>query len=273
MEKLKIRNPVVAGQFYPASKQDLKNQIETFINQKTLKSEAIACMLPHAGYIYSGKVAANTVSRIKIKDTVVLLGPNHTGLGAEFGIMTEGTWVTPLGELNIDSALAKQILKHSKLLEDDPLAHASEHSLEVELPILQYFKNDFKIVPISLLSDNITALKEIGSAIALSIKETGIGKSTLIVASSDMTHYEPQAEAQKKDNEAIKAILDLDEDKLVEKIMHLHISMCGYAPVVAMLSAAKILGAKKSELVMYQTSGDVTGDKSSVVGYAGIIIS
>lgn len=272
MGKPKTRNPVVAGQFYPDSEKDIRSQISSFVDKEARKADAIACMLPHAGYIYSGRVAAVTVSRVNIKDTVVLLGPNHTGLGAEFSIMTEGVWHTPLGELNIDSALAKQILKHSQALEDDTLAHTSEHSLEVELPILQYFKSEFKIVPITLLPSNVAALKEIGQSIASAIKETGMEKSVTIIASSDMTHYESQAQAEKKDSEAIKAILELDENKLIEKIMRLNISMCGYPAAIVMLSAAKMLGAKKSELVMYQTSDDVTGDKSSVVGYAGIII-
>jgi len=272
MEKIRVRKPVVAGQFYPSSVQGLKNQIEAFVDKKTAKRDIIACMLPHAGYAYSGRVAVETVSCIDIKDKVVLLGPNHTGYGAEFSIMTEGIWETPLGQVKIDSGLSQQILGRSEFLKDDALSHASEHSLEVELPILQYFKNSFEIVPIAFLSDDVAALKKIGSDIALTIKENGLQDSTMIVASSDMTHYEPQADAEKKDFEAIKAILDLDEDKLMEKIMRLNISMCGYAPVIAMLSAAKILGAKKSELIKYQTSGDVTGDKSSVVGYAGIII-
>lgn len=273
MQKLNIRKPVVAGQFYAGSSQALKNQIEALIDKKITKSDIIACMLPHAGYAYSGRVAAETVSRINIKDKIILLGPNHTGYGGDFGIMTEGIWETPLGEVKIDSGLAQEILKRSKYLKDDILAHAHEHSLEVELPLLQYFKTDFEIVPIAFLSDNVVALKEIGKEIASVIKESHLEESTLIVASSDMTHYEPQAQAQAKDSEAIKAILELDEDKLMEEIMRLNISMCGYAPVIAMLSAVKALGAKTAKLIKYQTSGEVTGDKSSVVGYAGIVIS
>jgi len=273
MERTKVRYPVVAGQFYPATAGEIKEQISSFLDKQIPKAEVIACVLPHAGYIYSGKVAAAVVSGIQIKDTVILLGPNHTGLGAEFSIMTEGAWNTPLGELKIDSSLAGCILKHSGLLKNDALAHASEHSLEVELPILQYFRNNFKIVPIALLSDNVAGLKEIGKSIAKAIEENSSQSSVLIVASSDMTHYEPEEQAKKKDNEAIKAILDLDEDKLVEKITRLNISMCGYAPVIAMICAAKMLGAKKSRLIKYRTSGDATGDKSSVVGYAGITIS
>lgn len=272
MQGHKIRKPAVAGQFYPLSAVKLKEQISGLINREARKTDAIACMLPHAGYMYSGKVAADTVSRINIKDRVILLGPNHTGFGVPFSIMTEGTWQTPLGELKIDQRVARQILKNCQYLEEDNLAHIHEHSLEVELPILQYFKTDFEIVPIVVFSDELSILRKIGEDLAYTIEQLRIKDSTLIVASSDMTHYEPQAQAVKKDKQALQAILNLDECKLIEKIRHFNISMCGYAPVVIMLALAKALGAQKAELINYQTSGDVTGDMASVVGYAGIII-
>jgi len=268
----KLREPVVAGQFYPYSREKLRNQIETFIDKKSEKRDAIACMLPHAGYMYSGRVAVQTVSSINLKDKVILLGPNHTGQGAPFSIMTEGIWQTPLGQLSIDSELAKDILRGSKYLEDDSLAHASEHSIEVELPILQYFKTDFEIVPIAFLSDNLEVLKETGKEIADVIRKSDKKNSIMIVASSDMTHYESQEDAHQKDKQAIEAILELNEDKLMEKIRRFSISMCGYAPVIVMLKIAKLLGAKTAELIKYQTSGDVTGDRDSVVGYAGIVV-
>jgi len=268
----KIRLPAVAGKFYPSSSEGLKNQIESLIDKQATKSDVIACMLPHAGYIYSGAVAAQTLSRIKIKNKIILLGPNHTGYGVKYSIMPEGRWQTPLGEIAIDCTLAQDILKHSKYLQADNEAHLYEHSLEVELPFLQYFKSDFEIVPIIFLSDDFNALREIGREIAGTIKERNIEDSTMIVASSDMTHYEPQEQAQKKDKEAIQAILELNEEKLIEKIQRLNISMCGYAPAITMISAARLLGAKTTKLIKYQTSADATGDKTSVVGYAGIII-
>lgn len=272
MEKFKIRKPAVAGQFYSSGAQSLKDEISSLIDKKANKSDVIACMLPHAGYMYSGRVAAETVSCINIKDKIILLGPNHTGYGSPFSIMSEGIWQTPLGEIRIDSNLSRQILNRSKLLEDDDLAHIYEHSLEVELPFFQYFKDNFEIVPIVVLSDEIDILKKIGEDIAYVIKDAAILDSIIIVASSDMTHYEPQAQAVKKDKAAIQAILDLNEDGLMEQIRRLNISMCGYAPVVIMLSCAKVLGTKFAKLIKYQTSGDVTADTSSVVGYAGIII-
>lgn len=267
-----IRRAAVAGQFYPGSMQGLKSQIETFIDRKTEKIDAIACVLPHAGYIYSGNVAAKTLSCVNIKDRVVLLGPNHTGFGPQFSIMTGGLWQTPLGEIEIDAPLAKKILENSKYLEDDTSAHTYEHSIEVELPFLQYLKANFKIVPIIVSSDEIGILKEVGKDLANVLLSLELKNSIMLIASSDMTHYEPQESAETKDNTAIQAILELNEDRLMADIKHLNISMCGYAPTIIMLSAAKILGAKKARLVKYQTSGDVTNDKDNVVGYAGIII-
>ncbi len=273
MPEPETRMPVFAGQFYPASAQVLKKQIQSFIGPAVPKQNAVACLLPHAGYIYSGPVAAQTVSRISVKDKVVLLGPNHTGYGKNISIMTEGSWQTPLGEVKIDSVLAKKILEGCSYLEDDNLAHESEHSLEVELPFLQYFKNDFRIVPIAFLFEETGALKEVAGAIAEAVKQQGLKDKVLLVASSDMTHYEPQPSAQNKDRLAIEAILSLDEDRLLDVIGRFNISMCGVMPTVVMITCAKALGATKAQLVKYQTSGDVTEDRSSVVGYAGIIIS
>ena len=278
MESSKIRKPSVCGQFYSASSASLTKQIQGLLGQGfSLKEEiggydCLACMLPHAGYMYSGSVAAKTVSQIKIKDKIILLGPNHTGFGARFSIVKEGAWQTPLGEVPIESKLAEELLRECKYLEEDNLAHAYEHSLEVELPLLQYFNKKIAIVPIAFFPAEAQILGEIGRDIAKVIKRQNLQSSTLLVASSDMTHYEPQAQAEKKDSQAIQAILDLDEKKLLERVRDLEISMCGYAPVAVMLVAAKELGAKKARLVKYQTSGDVTQDKASVVGYAGVII-
>jgi len=260
-----IRNPVVAGQFYPSSASKLKAMIEGMI-----KEEAIGLVSPHAGYVYSGPVAAAVISRIKFKDTFIIMGPNHTGAGKPLSIMTEGKWKTPLGEVEIDSKLAKKILATSKHLQEDKTAHLYEHSIEVQLPFLQYFNTEFKLVPIVLAYAGGAIYKEIGKALAKAVKESG-GKA-VIIASSDMTHYEPQASAQRKDTQAIEAVLALDEDELLKRVEKLDITMCGFAPAVSLIVAAKELGAKGAELVKYQTSGDATGDYSSVVGYAGIII-
>jgi len=266
-----IRNPVVAGQFYPESASQLKAMIEQLVDEKSAKEEVIGLVSPHAGYIYSGPVAGRVISRIKFKDTFVIIGPSHTGRGEPLSIMTEGTWKTPLGEVEIDSELAKQILATSSHLAEDYQAHQHEHSIEVQLPFLQYFKSDIKLVPIVLAYSTGAIYKEIGREIAQAIKD--LNKEVVIIASSDMTHYEPQESAQRKDTQAIEAILDLNEDELLRRVDKLNISMCGYAPVASLISAAKQLGATGAELVRYQTSGDTTGDYSSVVGYAGIIIT
>ncbi len=265
-----IREPVVAGQFYPASPSQLKEMIRGMVDEKVEKEEVIGLVSPHAGYPYSGPVAGATISRIKFKDTFVIMGPNHTGMGKSLSIMTEGTWKTPLGDVEIDSELAKQILDTSTFLEEDAKSHQHEHSIEVQVPFLQYFKKDIKIVPIMLFYASGATYKEIGKELAQAIKESG--KGVVIIASSDMTHYEPQEVAQSKDAQAIEAVLDLNEDELLKRVDELNISMCGYAPTTALIAAAKELRATRAELVRYQTSGDVTGDYSAVVGYAGIII-
>jgi len=264
-----IRHPIVAGQFYPASASSLEAQVRGFVDETSPKEEVIGLVLPHAGYVYSGAVAGAVISRIQFKDTFIILGPNHAGSGSS--IMTEGSWETPFGEVEIDSRLGKQLLSKSRHLEEDHVAHSYEHSIEVQLPFLQYFKRDIKIVPIVFSHAIASIYKEIGKEIAEAIKE--LGAKTVIIASSDMTHYESQEAAKKKDTQAIDAILELDEDKLMRRVGEQNITMCGYVPTVALISAAKELGAKRAELVRYQTSGDVTGDYSAVVGYAGIIIA
>jgi AmmeMemoRadiSam system protein B len=262
-----IRKAVVAGQFYPASPDKLREMIASMADDRVEKEEIIGLVSPHAGYIYSGLVAMATISKVKFKDTFIIMGPNHTGLGRAFSIMTEGTWRTPLGDAEIDSELARSILISSKYLDDDRIAHRFEHSIEVQLPFLQYFQKEIKFVPIVLTQASGVVYKEIGDAIVRAVKD--LKREVVIIASSDMTHYEPQSSAQEKDKKAIEAMLTLDEDKLITKVEELNISMCGYAPVVSLLIAVKALGAKKAELVKYQTSGDATSDYSSVVGYAG----
>jgi hypothetical protein len=265
-----VRSPVVAGQFYAGSASTLERQIKGYIDEKVQKEEAIGLISPHAGYMYSGPVAGATISKIVFKDTFIIMGPNHTGRGKPFSIMTEGSWETPLGSVEIDSELGKELLKRSGFLEEDTIAHLYEHSIEVQIPFLQYFKRDIEIVPIIFSPAPGAIYKEIGKAIAETIK--GLGKGAVIMASSDMTHYEPHESAKAKDAKAIEAIVALDEDELLNRVRSLNISMCGYAPAVSLIVAAKELGAKKAELVKYQTSGDTSGDYSAVVGYAGIII-
>ena len=265
-----MRRTAVAGQFYPASASELRETIKAMVKEDVAKEEAIGLLAPHAGYIYSGAVAGATISRVKLKDTVIIMGPNHTGAGPPFSIMAEGRWETPLGEVEIDAELARKMLESSRYQEEDDRAHIYEHSIEVQLPFLQYFKPDFRLVPIIFGHPDGAIYKEVGREIAEAIR--ALGKEVLIVASSDMSHYEPQESAQKKDTQAIGAMLKLDEDELLKRVAELNITMCGYAPAVSLIVAAKALGATSAELVKYQTSGEVSGDYSAVVGYAGIII-
>ena len=266
-----IRQPIASGRFYPGTAEQLNALIGSFAEDIEDKVDALGVVSPHAGYIYSGSVAAAVFARIEPADTYIIIGPNHTGMGKPFSIMTLGSWQTPLGDVPVDSDLAQSILAKSKYLEEDRTAHQNEHAIEVQLPLLQYIKPHFEIVPIILAVATLEIYREIGSAIAQAIKEAA-GKKIVIVASSDMTHYESQEAASAKDKRAIEEILKLDEEALLDRVVKERISMCGYAPVVTMLTAAKILGAKTAELVRYQTSGDASGDYSSVVGYAGVIV-
>ncbi|MFH1692359.1 MAG: AmmeMemoRadiSam system protein B [Candidatus Omnitrophota bacterium] len=267
-----IRKPVVAGQFYPAEPAALKKLISSFAVKKSIKPQkAISCILPHAGYVYSGKVAVSTLKAMEPADSYIILGPNHTGYGAGCSIVKYGAWSTPFELVNIDTDLASELLKNSKYLEEDEQAHAYEHAIEVELPLIQaVLGSNFSFVPITLATGTNLVYKDIAESIAKTVKNSS--KKIMIVASSDMTHYEQQNVAIKKDEEAIKAILELDEQRLLEKIEHMGITMCGYIPAIIAIMAAKKLGAQHAQLIDYQTSGDITGDYSSVVGYAGIVI-
>lgn len=265
-----VRQPVVAGQFYPGTESGLRAMITRLVENGVEREEALGVVMPHAGYVYSGHVAGAVISRVKLTDLFVIMGPNHTGMGRAFAIMTEGNWRTPLGDVEIDSGLAKMVLGESKHLEGDDVAHLFEHSIEVQLPFLQYFLPQVRIVPIVLSHARLAVYREIGGALARAVKQ--YGNRVTLLASSDMTHYEPQESAKKKDEKAIEAILKLDEEELMRRVTELDISMCGYAPVVCLLTACKELGAKSAKLVKYQTSGDTSGDYRSVVGYAGIIV-
>jgi hypothetical protein len=268
-----VRRPVVAGQFYSGFKDALEREIRALVDLKAKKEDAIGVVSPHAGYMYSGAVAGNVLSAVAPKKRYIILGPNHTGLGEAFGLDENDSWKTPLGEIGIDRPLADAIQKSCKFIKSDSASNASEHSIEVQLPILQFLHHDFKIVPIVISYADLDTYVEAGKAIARAVKSLKIADEVTIIASSDMTHYEAQEEAGKKDSIAIEAILKLDEAKLVSKVSELGITMCGFAPVAVMIAAAKDLGARSARLVKYQTSGDVTGDRSSVVGYAGIIIN
>jgi hypothetical protein len=265
-----VRKPAQAGRFYMKEPEALREQVEKYVRRNIKKEDVLGIVSPHAGYFYSGKVAGAVYSKINLPDTIIIIGPNHTGIGAEIAIMAEGEWEMPNGKVEIDSSLAKELLSESGgLLQEEEEAHLHEHSLEVQLPFIQYFKTDFTIVPICMRDQRVSTCRELGKAIARVIKSK---TPCLIVASSDMTHYESQKDAERKDRLAIDRILKLDPEGLLKTVIDEDISMCGPGPTATMIFACKELGAKRSELVLYNTSAEASGDYSAVVGYAGVIV-
>ena len=283
MNGLNLRKPAVAGSFYAGDSKSLKRQIEKCffhkigpgkipsVNPKR-QNNIIGLVSPHAGYMYSGPVAAHGFYEIALDgkpDTIIVLGPNHRGFGEDISIMAEGKWETPLGEIEIDTDIAEKIIKNSKIIRNDEKAHQYEHSIEVQLPFIQYiFGNDVKFVPICMTRQDINTDIDIAQSICSSVVE----KDVLIVASSDFTHYEPQEYAENVDKQAINAILEFNPKKLYDMIYRQNLTMCGPGPITVMLIACKTLGAKKAELLKYATSGDVSGMYDQVVGYASIAI-
>ena len=266
-----IRPPAVAGRFYPSDPQELTRQIEEFTSSTTAKRRAIACVVPHAGYVYSGRVAGAVYSAVEIPARCILLGPRHFPQGQPMAILTEGGFQTPLGEAQIDSAMAAELARACPLLREDAVAHAREHSLEVQLPFLQKIGRDFRFVPVVLATDRYGAMEELGRAVAQAVSAQR--EPVLVIASSDMNHYESDAVTRAKDENAIARILALDPRGLYDTVRGEGITMCGYAATVAMLVAARELGAKEATLVRYATSGDVNGERDEVVGYAGIVVT
>ena len=265
-----IRKPSVAGQFYPGSKDALLNTVNEYLNFSTEPKKVLGLVAPHAGYIYSGATAGHTYASAIIPKICIILAPNHTGLGASAGIMTEGEWSIPLGNIPVDTTLAKSLLGNCNLLTDDITAHIAEHSLEVQLPFLFVKQPELQIVPITFQHTNYETCEAIGKAIAKTIKECG--EDVLIVASTDMNHYESQDTTVQKDELAIKNVLELDPKGLLSTCGEHGITMCGAIPTSIMLIACKELGAKEAMLVEHTTSGDTSGDYDSVVGYAGFLV-
>ena len=265
------RKPAVAGYFYPHREKELRKMIEEMIQPKQKKEKAFCLVSPHAGYIYSGPVAGAVFSAVLLPERFVILGPSHHQIESCFAIMKEGIWETPMGEVPVDTKLAELIQRESEWIVEDNEAHLSEHSLEVQLPFIQFFKKKFTIVPICIAYfASLDKLQQLGKAIASGIQTSG--EETMIVASTDMSHYVSQEIAKRKDFLAINKILNLEAEGLYEVVKKENISMCGFQPTTAALVATKLLGAKRGELVKYQTSGDVTGNYREVVGYAGIKI-
>jgi hypothetical protein len=275
-----IRAPVAAGTFYNLDPEMLKKQIESCFKHKlgpkgVKMQKMAAAVVPHAGYMYSGAVASWVYSRIE-KANYIILGPNHTGSGARFAVAKKELWKTPLGEVVVDEAVADKLIKECKLLEYDIIPHMHEHSVEVQLPFLQYrFGSDFKFVPIAVLSEfaDETLLKSctvVAKGIAKVVKKEK--EKWIVIASSDFSHYVSQEQAKETDLKVIRAIQKLNEKLFFEKITERNASICGFGPIAIAMTVAKELGAKKAELLKHATSGDVTEEFGSVVGYASIII-
>ncbi len=265
----RVRRPAVAGTFYPSSAREVERFLAAVMPQRQ-RERAVAVVSPHAGYIYSGETAGEVFSRVEVPDTVIVMGPNHRGRGSPYAVDDNDWWETPLGRIRIDRDLSSLLLDESSLLKADAHAGTAEHSLEVQIPFIQYANPRASLVAICLQGyPDDPAFRRIGEAIASVVKRTG--REVLLVASSDMTHYEPRRVAEEKDRAALEAIASLDDRLLIERIVTMGISMCGYGPVVVALTAARMLGARRGDVVRYATSGDVTDD-DEVVGYAGVII-
>ena len=269
-----LRHPAVAGRFYPRDPDDLRAEAQGYLSQARFLNQvpvrALGCIAPHAGYMYSGHVAGAVFARVEIPRRCIVLCPNHTGMGRALAIVSEGAWETPLGQVPIDADLAAALKQSFAALQEDTTAHRGEHAAEVELPFLQLRRPDLAFVPIALGTAQFEVLEQLGNALAEVIPMQR--EPVLIVASSDMNHYESDQVTRVKDQRAIERILTVDPRGLYDVVTQRHISMCGFGPAVVLLTAARRLGATSAELVKYATSGDVSGDRARVVGYAGVVV-
>lgn len=278
---LKIRYPTQSGRFYAADSEQLKNQIEECflhrlgpgklpkISNKT-SCDIIGLICPHAGYMFSGPIAAHAYYSLAVTckpETIIILGPNHTGYGSAVSLMNTGQWQTPLGNVEVNKEIANFIANKTQIVDVDELAHRFEHSIEVQLPFLQYlFGSNFNFVPICLQMQDLVTISELGKTLA----EVLYSKKAIIIASSDMTHYQPHKETVIKDIEALRAVEELNEKKFYNVLESRNITACGFGPIATLIFVANKLNGKKAKLLCYKTSGDITSDYSSVVGYAAM---
>jgi AmmeMemoRadiSam system protein B len=264
------RMPAVAGQFYPGTAQGLSRALKELTRDSPSKIPAIAVVSPHAGYVYSGAVAGELFSAVRVPSRAVVFCPNHTGVGEAAAIMSRGSWRMPWGDVQVDGETADRLTGECPLLREDPSAHLGEHSLEVQLPFLHRFRPDIRIVPVALGHLSLEECRVLGESTAKAV--SGDPEPPLLVASSDMSHYVPDAVARRKDRLAIDRMLALDAEGLYRTVRSERISMCGMIPAAVALFAARLLGAGSARLVKYATSGEVSRDFDQVVGYAGIAV-
>jgi len=274
---MKIRTPAVAGMFYPKEKNELEESIKHCISHKygsgnpDSHDKIYGAICPHAGYMYSGPVATHSFASIAAQDfeLAIILGPNHWGIGCSIATMKDCSWQTPFGNVEVDSEAAEFVNDATKLIEIDYFSHTRDHSIEVQVPMLQFYKKSFKILPIILNNQDYEYSLEVGAAIAKLAKK----KKTIIIGSSDFTHYEENEYAHKQDKALIEPILEMDVEKFYTILDQRRVSACGYGAIASTMVACKELGARQGRLLQYATSGDVSGDKSSVVGYASIVFA
>jgi AmmeMemoRadiSam system protein B len=268
-----LRLPAVAGRFYPSDPAELAALIHKYagIDPSRARIAARACLVPHAGYVYSGHVAGAVLARIALPKKIIILGVRHYPRGEPAAILSSGAWRTPLGDARIDEELAEALKKACPLLREDSVAHSAEHSLEVQLPFLQELAPDFTFVPVALGTVQFESLVSVGEAFARVLAASQ--ERVLLLTTSDLNHYQDDATTRVKDRKAIEQLLALEARGLYDTCRKEEISMCGLGPAVAMLTALKKLGVKEPELVKYVTSADVSGDRDAVVGYAGMIFS
>ncbi|EPR44245.1 UPF0103/Mediator of ErbB2-driven cell motility-containing protein [Desulfovibrio sp. X2] len=267
------RRPIVAGQFYPTDVHELERMIVTCAEGagESEMEPTVLAMVPHAGYIYSGQVCGQTLAQANLPDVVVLLGPNHTGRGAPLAVWPDGAWELPGGGLPVDESLAAAIVGAGHGFRADTAAHEHEHSLEVVLPFLRHFNNNIRVVPVAVSARSPESLLEAGQALAEAM--AALPDRAAIVVSSDMSHYLPHDKAKERDSLALERILSFDPEGLYRVVADHGITMCGVLPMVLGMHAARVLGAQNARLAAYATSGDASGDYTSVVGYAGVLMN
>jgi len=265
------RSPAVAGTFYPDDAGDLLRDVERCLGPAGAAASVLAIVAPHAGYIYSGSVAGAVYRAVRLPRRVVLLGPNHTGRGVPLALYPGGDWTTPLGPVEIDPELTRALAAECPGIEVDLAAHRQEHALEVQIPFLQVLVPGFRFAAVCVGTDDLEELQELGRALARVVAASA--EPVLLIASSDMNHYEAAAIGSRKDQLAIARVLALDPVGLHRAVHEHDISMCGFAPTVAVLTACRALGASTGRLVRYAHSGEVSGDNEHVVGYAGMTIA
>ncbi len=264
------RDPAVSGQFYPEETTSLLEMLSSFCPRQGGDESVLGLMVPHAGYIYSGAIAGRVYDRILIPDRVILIGPNHHGVGESGAVYATGSWMTPLGQIRIDEPLAQSLLDATPLLQSDTVAHQLEHSLEVQVPFIQYLNPRATLVPICLGQLQLSSLFKIATAIASVIQKSP--EPILLIASTDMTHFESAESAALQDRMALDCVENLDAERLFKTVVQKRISMCGFMPTVVLLKTAELLGASEGKIIAYGNSGDVTDDYNNVVAYAGALI-